>query len=149
MGIDSDKISEYTVGNEYNQYSVIVKSGNKVWVFPGFGDDIYTIDCNELHVFHNYDVEFTYYASPEWYAVGCKYINYIETDKSFVFPLRVGTKMCVINKDNEQLNWITVDKPPSEVRMRVSLSRDSLIHEVRAGDLHNYIDIVNNYGQGN
>ena len=122
-----------------DELSIIIVTGDKIWLFPKLGENIYFIKENTLFLYDNYEDSFCYIASKQWFDVGSKYINYIEDNEKIVFPLRKSNMVCLIDKLSEEIIWKKIDKPSSFERIRHLLSDTKIIHENSKDDLRNFI----------
>lgn len=105
----------YNIGGKENDFSIIVRAGGRLWLFPLLGNNIYYLQDNEISLFEEYDEDFSYYADRDWFLIGSKFFNYIETEKTIFFPARMTNCMITLDKKNGNLSFHKIlfsDKKP-------------------------------------
>ncbi len=108
-------IEHYNIGGKENDFSIIVKAGDKLWVFPSLGDNIYYLQDGVIKLFEEYDEEFSYYAEKDWFLIGSKFFNYVETENNIFFPARVSNRIIALDKTTGNLSFHKItfsDKKP-------------------------------------
>lgn len=112
------KMYDGNTNEEAFKYNVLCKCDSKLWIMPGFGQDILCINelDNSINIYDYYPNSFVYDA-PSGMA---KYTHIVESDDIIYFAMHAGNDILAINKKSGDLlflnvRWPSVDEWNNEI----------------------------------
>lgn len=110
-----EEICDFGKACEYPYFGIISYAGNRLWVLPLLGNDIYIIDllAHQYTIYSNYPADFAYFAPNNW----GKYFRYYSDEKYYYYAMHAGNYILIIEKKTGQEQWIKPQVPDEEKKV--------------------------------
>jgi hypothetical protein len=123
-----------------NDFSLIYAFANRLWIMPGYEDDIYTMDISkrEIECFNSYPEKFDY-SAPK--TMG-KYTARIEDENKCYFTMHAGNYIFYIDKKSGEGKWLETKWPTEKETLTYILTKGVTVVKEKEVTLDTFIKYI-------
>jgi hypothetical protein len=123
-----------------NDFSLIYAFANRLWIMPGYEDDIYTMDIGkrEIECFKSYPEKFAY-SAPK--TMG-KYTARIEDENKCYFTMHAGNYIFYIDKKSGEGKWLETKWPTEKETLSYMLTNGFTVVKENEVTLNTFVEYI-------